>query len=75
MILAVLFGQRRPRGRALLFVPGGVFLMTGLAVGSPASRPDLILLLGACLGVKAWALFIITLYLPWTEAGVERILG
>ena len=75
LILTVLFGQRRPRGRRFLFVPAAIYLFAGFASAAAHHVPISILMLGAWLGVKAWSLFIIALYLPWDEAAVHRILG
>jgi hypothetical protein len=73
LLLSIIFGQRRPRGRWLLFIPGGVFFAAGFLSGIFNHIHPSILLLGAWLGIKAWVLFIIALYLPWNEETVMRM--
>lgn len=73
LLVSLVFGQRRPRGRWLLFGPGAVFFAAGFLGGVFNHIHPNILILGAWLGVKAWVLFVIALYLPWNEATVMRM--
>ncbi len=63
----------RPAGRMLVYLPAIGYLLAGLSSSLLAGGSAYPTMLGAFLGAKTYAIFVVTLLLPWTAENVDRV--